>query len=88
MFYLSLDGTQIFSVAISATPALSIGRPVLVAEGPFLPSLGPARPYDVSPDGDSLLVIARPDAGAAREGLEVIFVRQWLEELVELVPLP
>jgi len=32
------------------------------------------------------VVIARADAGAAREGLDVIFVRHWLDELVDLVP--
>ncbi len=88
LFFLSLDGTSIFRVDIGTAPALSIGRPTLVAEGPFLPSLGPERPYDVAADGSSLLIIARPDAAAARGGLEVVFVRRWLNELTALVPTP
>ena len=62
LFFLTVDGQQIQGVTIDTAPALTIGPARVLAEGNFLPSLGPERPYDVTPDGQAFVVIA-PEGG-------------------------
>jgi hypothetical protein len=86
LFFLSIDGRQIYGVSLETALALTIEPARVLAEGNFLPSLGPERPYDVSPDGESFVVI-RPESGTGpRSPLDTIFVQHWFQELSRLVP--
>ncbi|MDA1094008.1 MAG: protein kinase [Acidobacteria bacterium] len=86
LFFLSIDGRQIFGVSLETAPALTISPVQMLAEGDFLLSRGPERPYAVAPDGQSFIVIA-PEGGAGpRPALDTIFVQHWFDELTRLVP--
>ena len=52
LYYLGLDGRQLFAVPMTLGSSLSIGVPTVLFEGTYLPSLVLRRPYDVSPDGE------------------------------------
>ncbi|HIE91393.1 MAG TPA: hypothetical protein EYQ83_00430 [Acidobacteria bacterium] len=56
------------------SPALTIEPPRVLAEGNVLPSLGPERPYDVSPDGESFVVITPESGTGPRSPRDTIFV--------------
>ena len=65
---------------VSAPPTL------LVKEGYFTSPGNPGRMFDISPDGQRLLMIKedRADTAAAPAGL--IVVQHWAQELERLVP--
>ena len=86
LFFLTVDGRQIQGVTIDTVPALTIGTARVLAEGNFQPSLGPERPYDVTPDGQAFVVIAREGGTGPGPALDMIFVQHWFEELTDLVP--
>jgi Tol biopolymer transport system component len=86
LFFLTVDGRQIQGVTIDTAPALTIGPARVLAEGNVLPSLGPERPYDVTPDGQAFVVIAPEGGTGPRPALDMIFVQHWFEELTALVP--
>ncbi len=86
LFFLSIDGRQIYGVSLETSPALTIEPARVLAEGNFLPSLGPERPYDVSPDGESFVVITPESGTGPGSPLDTIFVQHWFQELSRLVP--
>jgi serine/threonine-protein kinase len=89
VFYRSLDGRRMFSVAVDAAPALKIGTPVEVFQGPYyIAATGSPRPqYDVAPDGQRFLMLL-PDStnDASAVGRRIVVVQNWLEELKQRVP--
>ena len=88
LFYVSLDGA-IMSVRVGRGPTWSAGPPTRVVSPRLVRfgSLTPARTYDVSPDGKRFLVI-KEEASPAVPSVDVVVVRNWLEELKRLVPRP
>ncbi len=74
-------GNQWFSTRISLQPELSWEPPRLAFETDFIDT--PGRSYDVSPDGERLLVVKR-----TREPIrtKIHIVHNWFDELERLVP--
>lgn len=73
--------SQWFSTRVSLQPALSWERPGLTFETDFLDT--PGRSYNVSPDGQRLLIV-RKARKSTRTKIHV--VQNWFEELNNLVP--
>ncbi|MBI3050026.1 MAG: serine/threonine-protein kinase [Acidobacteria bacterium] len=85
LFYLTESGT-LMAVPIQTTPALTVGKPAALFEGPYFRSLN-GRTYDVSPDGQRFLMIKEADATAGAVP-QIVLVENWLDELTRLVPVP
>ncbi len=87
LYYLGLDGRQLFAVPMTLGSSLSIGVPTVLFEGTYLPSLVLRRPYDVSPDGERFVMVKRtmatPDTPRS-----LVLVLNWHQELIERVPIP
>ena len=89
LFYRSLDGRRMFSVAVTAASTLTIGTPVEVFQGPYyIAATGSPRPqYDVAPDGQRFLMLLPDSAGdASAVGRRIVVVQNWQEELKQRVP--
>ena len=79
-----------FSVAVEAAPALKIGTPVEVFQGPcYIAATGSPRPhYDVAPDGQRFLMLLPDSAGdASAVGRRIVVVQNWQEGLQQRVRL-
>ncbi len=70
------------AVPIQPRRSFAAGKPQQVFEGPYLAPLA-FRTYDVSADGQRLLMIKR---AAAEEGPTLVVVQNWFEELRQRVP--
>jgi hypothetical protein len=72
-------------VDIAMQPSLSVGKPNMLFEGPYLPTTGTVPNYDVSPDGQRFLMVKPPEqAGVAPTQINVVL--NWFEELKQKVP--
>lgn len=77
LFYATPDGT-IVRVEVDGSDALTIGEPTALFSGPY--ALGWAgRSFDVSPDGERLLMIRHDEA--TRLPANVVIVEAWAGEL-------
>jgi hypothetical protein len=89
VFYRSLDGEQMFAVSVATAPSLKVGTPVPLFRGPYYVSAsGSPRPqYDVTPDGQRVLLLA-PDPASSSSAYRsrIVVVQNWIEELKRLVP--
>ena len=89
LFFQTNDGTIMVATAVTE-PTFRVGIPVPVVNGPYLIG-APLRPraFDISPDGQQLLMI-KINAAAAESGEqpEVHVVLNWDQELLERVPIP
>ncbi len=74
-------GNQWFSTRVSLQPELSWEPPRLAFETDFVDT--PGRSYDVSPDGERLLVVKRTREPTR---MKIHIVNNWFEELKRLVP--
>ncbi len=74
-------GSQWFSTRVSLQPELSWEPPCLAFETDFIDTVG--RSYDVSPDGQRLLVVKRTHEPTRTK---IYLVHNWFEELKRLVP--
>jgi len=84
LFYRSLDGAQMFSVAINTTPTLSVDPPVLMFRGSYYiaPSGSPRAQYDVTADGKRFLMLApTAAAGSTLQQPRIVVVQQWSAEV-------
>lgn len=92
LYYRTLDGRRLMAVPVTTTPALKVGDPRVVFEGPFIvapPELGgsPHAMYDVTRDGQRFLML-EPASGAETASLpRLIVVQNWFEELTRRVPI-
>jgi serine/threonine protein kinase/Tol biopolymer transport system component len=83
LFYRS--GDKMMAVDIAMQPSLSVGKPNMLFEGPYLPTTGTVPNYDVSPDGQRFLMVKPPEqAGVAPTQINVVL--NWFEELKQKVP--
>jgi eukaryotic-like serine/threonine-protein kinase len=74
------NGEQMMVVDIGTKPAFSASRPRLLFTGAFI-----GRPdYDVSPDGQSFVMVNSGEDDRAAIQISVVF--NWLEELKQRVP--
>jgi hypothetical protein len=65
------------AVSIRTTPALEIGTPRELFQGPFLHDLFGDRSFDVMPDGEHFLMFEANPAAAP----ELRVIRNWVAEL-------
>ncbi len=88
VFYRSLDGTRMFAVEATTSPALTIGRPQPLFQGNFYvaPSGSPRPQYDVTADGRRFLMLIPSSTEAAGERPRIVVVQRWLDELRGLLP--
>ena len=87
LFYGTLDGRQMFTVAVQSGTTLVAGRPRLLFEFAMesLPAQG-GRPYDLAPDGRFLMIRSGRAEAAAGTASNLMVVQNWTEELKRLVP--
>ena len=77
------NGEAVIAVPIETDPNFRAGNPEVVFEGAYF--LGPGgRTYDVSPDGERLLMIKPVENESGTS--QIIVVENWFEELERLVP--
>ena len=89
-----INRASVMAVTVQSTPTLNAGTPIklfdapsILLDGRFI-ATGTNRTYDVSPDGQRLLMIkenARPSEGNAPP-VNMIVVLNWFEELRARVP--
>ena len=87
------NGRQLMVVPVDTTSAeLSVGPPAPLFEGDFAfdnASGGGGNPnYDVAPDGQSFIMVARGGPAAGVEVTPITVALNWTQELLALVPLP
>ena len=72
----------------SATPAptaFSAGKPRMIFEGPYVPTIANSPYYDVSPDGQRFLML-KPVESQTSAPAQINVVLNWFEELKRRVP--
>jgi Tol biopolymer transport system component len=82
------NGDKMMAVAIETERELSVGTPRTLFEGRFLPVPSgdvPGSSYDISPDGQSFLMIKREQDLVLPQ---INVVLNWFEELKRLAPTP
>ncbi len=85
LFYRS--GNRMMAVDIVAQPSLSVGKPRVLFEGQYEPTLLATANYDVSPDGQRFLML-KASAGKDEAPTQINVVLNWFEELKRRVPVP
>jgi serine/threonine-protein kinase len=83
LFYRSGDKMMVADIATQ--PGFSSGRPRLLFEGPYEPTVFTVANYDVSPDGRRFLMLRRTEHGAAAP-TQINVVLNWADELTRRVP--
>jgi serine/threonine-protein kinase len=83
VFYRSVGGDRMFTVAVSTTPTLSVGKVTELFKGSYYvsPTGSPRPQYDVTADGKRLLVVTSTPADAAAGRSRIVVVQNWLEDL-------
>ena len=86
--YRSLRGDQMFAVPVATTPALKIGAPALLFQGPYYvsPTGSPRAQYDVTADGQRFLMLTPSQESGAQGRSRVVVVQNWFEELRRILP--
>ena len=87
LFYLGLEGRQMFMVPMTLGASLAAGVPTVLFEGTYLPPLARGRQYDVSPDGERFVMV-RQTVTTPDTPRSLVLVLNWFEELNERVPTP
>ena len=77
------DGPRLMVVSVQFEPSFSHGPPAMLFEGSYVS--GAQRSYDVSPNGQRLLMMKDM---AQDGGQRISFVLNWDQELKERVPIP
>ena len=88
LFYRSVDGRQVLAVPVSTGATFTAGVPEVLIDGPYLPSVGGARPYDLTQDGERFLMAKIDAVGDSGGAPKITVVLNWFEELKERVPVP
>jgi Tol biopolymer transport system component len=72
---------RLVSVPVRVAPTFSKGDPVVIRDHPFVP--GPGRAYDVSPDGETIVMIDedRSEGTATRTPPQLHMLLNWVDEL-------
>ena len=82
LFYRS--GNKMMAVDITTQPGFSVGKPKMLFQGPYVPTLGTLPFYDVSPDGERFLMLKPTEQTASLT--QIVVVQNWFEELKRLAP--
>jgi serine/threonine-protein kinase len=83
LFYRS--GSKIMAVDFDTSSGVSVGKPRMLFEGPYLPTATSFPWYDVSPDGQRFLML-KPVDSAASAPTQINVVLNWHQELLQKVP--
>jgi Tol biopolymer transport system component len=86
LFYRSPNGMM--TVQIETEPALRAGIPEVLFEEVSLPTVGGGVRYDLSPDGQRLLMVMPSAASGDVPVSQIVLIQNWFEELTERVPVP
>ena len=88
LFFGSLDGLEIFAIAVDSDAAVPWGTAERVFLGSYLPSRNDARSFDVAPDGRLVMIKPSTETSdpAAAATPDFVVVQNWVEELKRLVP--
>jgi eukaryotic-like serine/threonine-protein kinase len=70
---------RMMAVPVTLQPGFSAGKPVVLFEGPWLPTPITLPNYDVSPDGRRFLMLKATDEDQGAR--HIVVVQNWLEEL-------
>jgi hypothetical protein len=89
LFFRSLDGRRMFSVATSASPTLTIATPEQRFQGDYYvaPTGSPRPQYDITADGRRFLMLAptrRSNDADTRP--RIVVVQNWVNEVKRLLP--
>ena len=82
LFYRS--GDKMMAVDFTSQPGLSIGKPRMLFERPYLPTAATTPNYDVSLDGQRFLMLKAIEQEQAATQINVVV--NWFEELKQKVP--
>jgi Tol biopolymer transport system component len=83
LFYRS--GNKMMVVDIATQPGFSAGKPRMLFEGPYRPTVTTIQNYDLSPDGQRFLML-KPTESAGAAPAQINVVLNWFEELKQKVP--
>jgi len=83
LFYRS--GDKMMAVEIATQPSFAAGKPRMLFEGQYQLTPGAFPNYDVSPDGQSFLML-KPSEQAQAAPTQINVVLNWFEELKQKVP--
>jgi hypothetical protein len=72
-------GNRMMATPVTLQPGFSAGKPVVLFEGPWLPSPLTGANYDVSRDGQRFLMLKSTDEEQGSQ--QIVVVQNWLEEL-------
>jgi Tol biopolymer transport system component/tRNA A-37 threonylcarbamoyl transferase component Bud32 len=72
-------GARMMAVPVHFQPSFSAAKPVVLFEGPWLPTPRTSPNYDVSRDGQRFLMLKSADEDQGAQ--QIVVVQNWLEEL-------
>jgi eukaryotic-like serine/threonine-protein kinase len=78
------NGDKMMAVKTTMQPAFAPGNPTMLFEGRYVPTLQTMANYDVTPDGQRLLMVKENDQAAATTQINVVL--NWFEDLKRLAP--
>jgi eukaryotic-like serine/threonine-protein kinase len=86
LFYVSPTGA-IMRVGVTPGASWTPTTPEVLVKPGYVTQIGnPGRSYDISPDGQRLLLIKEPTGASGPAGSSIIVVLNWVEELKRLAP--
>jgi eukaryotic-like serine/threonine-protein kinase len=80
---------SMFAVSVQTAPALKVGTPVRLFDGPYYisPTNSPRAQYDVTPDGKRFLMLLPARTGSsASDQARVIVIENWFDEIAARIP--
>jgi len=88
VFYRSLTGEHMFAVSVTTSPTLKVGTPVELFRGHYYvaPTGSPRAQYDVSANGQRILMLAATEGTASSARPHIVVVQNWFTELQQRVP--
>ena len=90
VFYRSNEGDRLFAVPTATRPSLKVAQPVLVIHKPFYvaPTGSPRPQYDVSADGQRILMMANAGDPSKSTLSRIVVVQNWFDEIKRAIPAP
>ena len=82
LFYRS--GDKMMGVETTLKPSFSAGKPKVIFEGQYVPTVATKASYDVTPDGQRFLMVKESKQESAATQINVVL--NWFEELKQKVP--
>jgi Tol biopolymer transport system component len=78
------NGEKMMAVTTTLKPSFSAGKPNVLFQGQYVPSLATMPNYDVTPDGQRFLMVKASEQDASATQINVVL--NWFEELNQRVP--